>query len=202
MAIESSFFSDVALSVPIVQTDFEQLEDGESGTGMPSPADRVVYFGLPNAAKQAQALSNPGVDPILTSIVSNVAAWQASTTYAIGDIVQPSTPNGYKYQAESAGDSDAAEPAWPTTIGASVVDNGVTWRCIDEIHQAGEVRLSTSQAGLDGATPGADLNLGTTISGDNAVAVWMRIAQGIHPAGSSVWTDLRLETVELAETLI
>ena len=203
MAIESGFFSDVALSASLAQADFEQLEDGSSDPGMPSPADRVVYFGLPNAAKKVQALSSPGVDPILIKINSNVPAWAVSSAYSVGDIVQPPTPNGYKYQSESDGNSDATEPAaWPTTIGATVVDGGVTWRCIDEIHEASEIRLASTQAGLDGATPGADLDLGNTVNGGTSRAVWMRAAQGTHPTGNSVYTDLRLDTVDLVESAL
>ena len=202
MALESKFFSDVALSTPLIATDFEQLEDGTNSSGLPSPADRVVYFGLPNAAKQVQALSNPGVDPILIRILTNVEPWLAQHTYANGDILQPSVPNGYKYQVEGNGDSGTTEPVFSTTLGSAFVDGGILLRCIDEIHEAGEIRLATSQAGLDSATPGADLNLGTAIAGNTAVPVWMRVTQGIHPAGAAVFYDLRFETVELTEAVI
>jgi hypothetical protein len=202
MALSSGFFSDSGMSSPLTITEFEQLEDGSSSPGLPSPADRVVYFGLPDAAKQIQALSDPGVDPIVISIVTNVAAWQASTTSVSGDIVQPSTANGYKYEAQSNGASDTAEPTWPTTIGATVVDNEVTWRCIDEIHQGAEIRLATSQAGLDSATPGDSLSLAASIAGGTAIPIWMRVSQGVHPAHASVFYDLKLETVELTEPVI
>lgn len=36
----------------------------------------------------------------------------------------------------------------------------------------------------------------------HAVPVWMRVVQGIHPAGSAVFYDLRFETVELTEAMI
>lgn len=58
--------------------------------------------------------------------------WSESNTYAENDIVLPTAPNGLAYQSGGAGDSDAAEPTWPTTIGGTVVDNEVTWTCIGE----------------------------------------------------------------------
>jgi hypothetical protein len=54
--------------------------------------------------------------------------WEATTAYAVGQKVVPTTLNGYVYEATVAGDSDSGEPTWPTTIGATVVDDGVTWR--------------------------------------------------------------------------
>lgn len=58
--------------------------------------------------------------------------WTASTTYAIGDQVVPrATPNGFYFKATAitTGTSAGSEPTWPTTIGTTVVDGGVTWTC-------------------------------------------------------------------------
>lgn len=60
-------------------------------------------------------------------------AWAVGTAYGGNNAhyVRPSTGNGYLYRAQGAGTSHAStEPTWPTTIGATVVDNGVTWTCI------------------------------------------------------------------------
>lgn len=48
--------------------------------------------------------------------------------YFVGDKVTPQTPNGHFYTCTVAGISDNAEPTWPTTSGATVVDNQVTWQ--------------------------------------------------------------------------
>jgi hypothetical protein len=55
--------------------------------------------------------------------------WKASTAYALNDTRLPVTPNGYYYQVTVAGTSGASAPAWPTTLGNTVTDGTVTWRC-------------------------------------------------------------------------
>ena len=59
------------------------------------------------------------------------AAWVASTTYAVNDVVRPTSRNGFVYQATAitTGTSAASQPTWPTTAGNTVVDGGVTWTC-------------------------------------------------------------------------
>jgi len=42
------------------------------------------------------------------------ASWTASTAYAVGDRIVPTTPNGRVYEARRAGTSDTTEPDWPT----------------------------------------------------------------------------------------
>jgi hypothetical protein len=53
----------------------------------------------------------------------------ASGTYALGDLVQPTTSNSYYYQCTTAGTSGSTQPTWPTTTGATVVDGSITWKC-------------------------------------------------------------------------
>lgn len=59
-------------------------------------------------------------------------SWSASTAYGGNNAhyVRPTTGNGFIYRATGAGTSAGTEPTWPTTIGATVVDGGVTWTCI------------------------------------------------------------------------
>jgi hypothetical protein len=58
-------------------------------------------------------------------------AWAAATNYALGDFRRPTTANGFRYEVTAdAGSSHATtEPTWPTTVGATVVDSGITWTC-------------------------------------------------------------------------
>jgi uncharacterized phiE125 gp8 family phage protein len=54
-------------------------------------------------------------------------AFTASGSYASGDRVRPTTPDGYSYEAQGAG-AAGAEPSWPTTVGNTVVSGAVTFR--------------------------------------------------------------------------
>ena len=94
-----------------------------------------------NAITGTKYLGSPelrllGIDRIIESediwkdVTSQRAAWVGGTTYATGDFVRPTTKNGYEYEATTGGAAAASpEPTWPTTIGATVVDNAVTWTC-------------------------------------------------------------------------
>lgn len=62
------------------------------------------------------------------SEIDGVSAWAATTAYASGDFVIPTTLNGSYYRAENAGTSGATEPTWPTLLNATVVSGGVTFR--------------------------------------------------------------------------
>jgi len=57
-------------------------------------------------------------------------AWVAATNYSIGNFRRPTTPNGFRYEVTAdAGSAGGVEPTWPTTVGSTVVDSGITWTC-------------------------------------------------------------------------
>jgi hypothetical protein len=56
-----------------------------------------------------------------------LASWQASHVYALDAQRQPLTANGYRYAVTVAGTSNSTPPTFPTTVGATVTDSGVTW---------------------------------------------------------------------------
>jgi hypothetical protein len=89
----------------------------------------------------------------------------AATAYTVRQWVTPSTgPAGYAYECTVAGTSHATvEPTWPTTLGVTVVDGGVTWIC----RPAVTYRVYDSE--LDGqvkyeATPTAAAAAGGTVT--------------------------------------
>ena len=60
-------------------------------------------------------------------------AWAATTAYSTGKYIKPtvSKANGWFYIASTGGTTGAAEPTWPTTLGATVVDGTVTWLAVN-----------------------------------------------------------------------
>src|SRR6185312_10852005 len=61
---------------------------------------------------------------------SGLTAWVASHTYAVGDVIRPSTANGHAYRCTATGTvNDATEPTWPTGDYATVqrVGTSPTW---------------------------------------------------------------------------
>ena len=63
---------------------------------------------------------------------------------------------------------------------------------------ASAVRLALTAGGLDTATPGAALSLGTSITSGTAIAVFVRTTQGALAVGS--YADLQLRTVAVVES--
>ncbi len=75
-----------------------------------------------------EALANPLVK--LTAANAWPLAWAASSGFAVGSVVIPTTGNGYLYSViAGSGNSGSTQPTWPTTIGESVVDGSLTWVC-------------------------------------------------------------------------
>jgi hypothetical protein len=102
-----------------------------SNTGVPgSSADSVdqdITFVRTGSAILAECLSSM-MDGALTW-----PAWEASTAYTVDAVHEPTTANGYRYAVTVAGTSSASEPTWPTTIGDTVTDGGVTWENIGKL---------------------------------------------------------------------
>jgi uncharacterized phage protein (TIGR02218 family) len=64
--------------------------------------------------------------------------WTASTVainftpfdYKLGSTVRPTTENGRFFRCVVSGTTGGSEPAWSTGIGATTVDNSVTWEAV------------------------------------------------------------------------
>jgi hypothetical protein len=58
-------------------------------------------------------------------------AWAALTATPANTFRRPTVANGFRYEATAGGggNTGAGEPAWPTTIGGTVVDGAITWTC-------------------------------------------------------------------------
>ena len=64
---------------------------------------------------------------VTTTDSSALAAWAASTAYAVGDVVRAVTDNGNVFRCVVAGTSGATEPTWVTTTFRETADNTVVW---------------------------------------------------------------------------
>jgi len=71
--------------------------------------------------------------------------WSGETSYVSGELLIPTSPNGYVYAITADGISGSGEPDWPTTFGSTVLDdNNLEYLCwsyetaYEEISQSGE----------------------------------------------------------------
>ena len=64
-----------------------------------------------------------------------VAAWAASTAFAVGDIRRATTDqaSGLWFRCTTAGTSASSEPSWPTDIGSTITDNTCVWTAISSV---------------------------------------------------------------------
>lgn len=74
---------------------------------------------------------------------ASYAVWSAGAAFAVNAVVIPSTQNGFAFKATVAGTSGGTEPVWPTTLGGTVSDGGVTWQAIEQYgyHSIGDNTL-------------------------------------------------------------
>jgi len=90
----------------------------------------IAYSDLktPNAPINVYGLSTQQLDPYGQKPVG--APWLASTTYLVGEYVQPTVTggNGHLYRCTVDGTTLATEPSWPLAENATVTDGGVTWQ--------------------------------------------------------------------------
>jgi len=59
--------------------------------------------------------------------------WAATTAYAVGNIVKPTTYASHAYKCTTAGTSASSEPTWSTTNGGTTSDGTVTWTTFDTL---------------------------------------------------------------------
>lgn len=90
---------------------------------------KYVFLNLPGEA-WVVAYSSRTSGWQVTPVASTYSAWVAVTNYSLGDRRIPTVANGYYYEVSvDGGSSGAAEPTWPTTLGDTVTDGGLTWVC-------------------------------------------------------------------------
>jgi hypothetical protein len=98
-----------------------------------TPADTDDYVAdLTNELATGGGYTNGGLAVTSESVTTTLAnAWSvqraATTAYAVDDVVRPAAGNGWLYRCVVAGTTGAGLPAYPTVLGQTVADGGVTW---------------------------------------------------------------------------
>lgn len=137
--IEADAFADhvmrmVAARIANELEEIYWIADTHSVGGFGADDARSKFDGWRYRLKYSQASSGylsgyyntvSGAATLMTAINETDYTTGAKTQ---GTIVEPTTPNGFVYICSVAGTA-TGEPTWPTTLGATVVDGGVTWRC-------------------------------------------------------------------------
>ena len=77
--------------------------------------------------------------PVVTDLTPTITDWAADTVTLLNAAVEPTGANtGYFYVASARGGDFKThatdEPVWPTTVGATIVDDQVTWTCHKKGH--------------------------------------------------------------------
>ncbi|MGC4093421.1 MAG: hypothetical protein QM756_37105 [Polyangiaceae bacterium] len=135
-------------------------------------------------------VSNDGKPGVQTTLPwAAPTTWAVATAYKVGDIVVPSTANGYFYRATVAGTSDAStEPTWGTSLAGTVTDNGITWTAVGKVKTNGVV-YSVGDAILDTATGNAFK--AAAGSGATAIASLNAVGGAANTAdGAITWTTI------------
>ncbi len=167
-----------------------------------NPQTFTYYFGSLGSTgtdttdRKLQAVSNPGVDNITITPTDILPEWAASHVYSLGQSVEPTSPNGLRYEVLTAGTSAASQPTWPTSgIGSTVTDGTVVWKLVGASHLPNEIKLASTEGGLAGAVAGAALSLGTEVlSGTaNKKTIWVRVSNAVTtPSNNSGTPEISL----------
>jgi hypothetical protein len=100
--------------------------------------DHYVYYGSGVVYKNGVSVSTPtpfitlyfgGADFVLQSVVQGATAWTASTSRALNAVYKPTIANDRTYKVTTAGTAGGSEPAWTTTVGATVTDGSAVYTC-------------------------------------------------------------------------
>ena len=110
------------------------------------------------------------------------AAWAASTSYSVGDIVRASAlqATGLVFRCTTAGTSASSEPTWATTIGTTVTDNTAVWTAIASAYE------ELAQIAPSAVIELFELTLDNTLHGSTDVFRWHNGANA-NVTGNIVW---------------
>lgn len=100
----------------------------------PNPSSQVHFSDVSGHEISGTGYTAGGAGVTLSTATtianSFTQTWASSTSFAYGQVVRPTSGNGFLYEVAAAGFTGSSEPTWPTTIGRSVTDAGVIWTCV------------------------------------------------------------------------
>lgn len=168
------------------------------------PIDTVLYLGSLLTSRILRAQSSPGVDEVQISVIDTLPVWLPETVYAVGDSVQPTIDNTYRYRVVQAGTSDDTEPTWSVGgIGSTTADGTVLWELQAKKHTIEEVTLALTEAELDTSIAGDPLYIQSVIAGGvvNAIPIYIRFDNAVQTvANTGVIPDISLAINAVVET--
>lgn len=169
-----------------------------------NPQDFTLYLGSNTANRELNANSNPGVDDIILTPTDSLDDWEATTVYALGQLIEPTTPNTFKYRCTTAGTSDSGEPTFPTAaIGDTVADGTVVWTMAGLRHETTEITLALTEVALGTNTPGDPLTVATTVDTGvgNAIPVWIRVINAVTNVSTNTgFAEIAVNINQVVET--
>lgn len=127
--------------------DGTEIETLSTATGMCGAVELIDSNNFSSASLfiadgiDAWIINNAGV---VTRVDTRHLQWAGSTPTEAGDRRVPTTIGSYWYVAVTSGTTGTSEPTWPTTIGNTVTDGSITWRC--EGTYSGPAKFQTSHA--------------------------------------------------------
>ena len=119
-----------------------------------------------------------------------VAAWAASTAFAVGDVRRATTDqaSGLWFRCTVAGTSGGSEPNWPTESGNTTEDNTVTWTAFPSVYEELSVLNPSAIIEL------FELRLDNNLHGSSDILRWH---SGVNEAvtGNIVWNGQTYQRV-------
>lgn len=117
-----------------IDTDSSQLRwTHHTSTHTPNRLTHQYVSSLSNELATAAGYTQGGIAVAGTRTLTVADSWGTSranaTAYVLNQIVRPASANTLLYRAVVAGTSGGSIPTFPTVIGTTVVDGGVTWEC-------------------------------------------------------------------------